>query len=238
MTHLATGRIAQLWYYPVKSMQGVSLPEASAYWTGFPGDRRYAFTFANDRSGFPWLTGRELPALLRYRPQHNPLTGELLIHTPSGQTLPIQAPELLDELSTAAESPLHLLTLKRGAYDSMPLSLASTATIENLGQALGTAAPLDPRRFRFNLIIEGWPPFEEERLLGRTIRVGSSEMPPRLHLSRRIKRCAMINLHPDTAERNPAILRHIVQTRDEYVGVHLQVLQPGLLRVGDAVVVE
>lgn len=236
MTTFPLGRVAQIWYYPVKSMRGVSLQEAPLLWTGLAGDRRHAFVFANDQSGFPWLTGREFPDMVRYVPHHDPQTGALHITTPTGQSYPIQDPALLAELTAAAGEPIHLLNLRRGAYDSLPISLASTATAPALGRGLDV--PLDARRFRLNIFIEGWPAFAEEEWLGRAIHVGRGEEAAELYLSRRIKRCSMINIEPDTAERNPHILRHIVQTRDECVGTHAQVLQMGTLRVGDEVVVQ
>jgi uncharacterized protein YcbX len=56
MLPLPLGRVSQIWYYPVKSMRGVALPQAAVHWMGLPGDRQHAFTFTDDRSGFPWLT--------------------------------------------------------------------------------------------------------------------------------------------------------------------------------------
>ena len=63
----SVGVIHQLARYPVKSMKGESLPSLPLTLQGFEEDRRYAFVQSESRSSFPWLTGRELPELLRYQ---------------------------------------------------------------------------------------------------------------------------------------------------------------------------
>jgi uncharacterized protein YcbX len=63
------GRVAALWRYPVKSMAGERVDAADVSWHGLAGDRRWAFIRDGQvRSGFPWLTIRELPELAHYRP--------------------------------------------------------------------------------------------------------------------------------------------------------------------------
>jgi uncharacterized protein len=63
------GRVVGLWRYPVKSMAGEPLEAVDVSWHGLTGDRRWAFVQPDmPRSGFPWLTIRELPVLAHYRP--------------------------------------------------------------------------------------------------------------------------------------------------------------------------
>ena len=63
------GRVAGLWRYPVKSMAAEALDEVLVSWHGLAGDRRWAFVRPGiPRSGFPWLTIRELPEMSHYRP--------------------------------------------------------------------------------------------------------------------------------------------------------------------------
>ena len=62
------GKIHQLARYPVKSMGGQSLPATTLTLQGVPEDRRYAFVQTASRGSFPWLTAREMPELLRYKP--------------------------------------------------------------------------------------------------------------------------------------------------------------------------
>ena len=58
------GEVEALFRYPVKSMSGEILDAADLGWHGLDGDRRLAFRRADDRGGFPWLTGTKLPELI------------------------------------------------------------------------------------------------------------------------------------------------------------------------------
>src|SRR5438128_11899750 len=60
------GHVEAIFRYPVKSMGGESLTEATLGWHGLAGDRRLAFRRMNDCSGFPWLSASQLPALLLF----------------------------------------------------------------------------------------------------------------------------------------------------------------------------
>src|SRR5712691_1156773 len=87
------GRIEAIFQYPVKSMGGERLEEASLGWYGLEGDRRLAFRRMDDRSGMPWLTASKLPELLLFAPQRREdgAQGDLPthIHTPDGEEMPV-----------------------------------------------------------------------------------------------------------------------------------------------------
>src|SRR5437879_13058119 len=83
--------IRQLGRYPVKSMRGESLATATLTLQGVLADRRYAFVETASRSSFPWLTARELPGLLCYRPcvaKASPQEVQLTATAPGGEKLP------------------------------------------------------------------------------------------------------------------------------------------------------
>src|SRR5215212_7712580 len=61
------GRIESVWRYPVKSMRGATLSEAFVGFAGVYGDRVYAFRSSSAPAGFPYLTAREQPLMLRCR---------------------------------------------------------------------------------------------------------------------------------------------------------------------------
>lgn len=63
------GTIESLWRYPVKSMAGERLTEAYMGFTGFYGDRCYAFKNSAARKGFPYLNATVQQQMLRYRPK-------------------------------------------------------------------------------------------------------------------------------------------------------------------------
>jgi hypothetical protein len=239
------GVVKELYRFPVKSMRGEALAEAHGYWHGLDGDRRYAFVRSDNRSGFPWLTGRELPQLLQYTPRYlNPddvAESPVEVKLPDGRILPIDDPELNQELAEAYGKPVNLIKIDRGAFDSQVTSVMSTATVAALGEAIGTAVtggnPFSPLRFRQNIIIEPFDdqPFVEERWLDSSLVFGSQPDGLRLRLNRRIQRCVMINIDPETSEKEPAVLKTVAQTRQNCVGVYGSTELPGMIRVGDVV---
>lgn len=233
------GAISGLYRYPVKSMRGESLEQAHLYWHGLDGDRRYAFVRQGVDSGFPWLTGREVAHLLRYTPRFvrpdDPRESPVVVTAPDGRELPLEAPELAEQLAAMYRSPFFLFKLGRGAYDSQVLSLMSNASVAALGRSAGMG--LDGRRFRQNLYIETRDglPFEEEEWLDRALVIGDDPDGPRVRIIRRIVRCVMINIDPQTAERDARVLKTVAQTRDTCAGVYASVERTGTIRVGDTV---
>lgn len=235
------GVVSSLYRYPVKSMRGESLPEAQLYWHGLEGDRRYAFVRRGANSGFPWFTGRDLSQLLLYTPQflepRDPRRSSIVVATPDGHTLPLESPELVEELQQACGESIFLLKLGRGTYDSQVLSLMSMASVAALGEKAGMS--LEINRFRQNIIIEtpDGRPFQEDEWLDHEIIFGHDPDGPRIRLIRRISRCVMINIHPDTADRDPRVLKTVAQNRDNLAGTYASVERPGNIRVGDPVYV-
>ncbi len=237
------GVVKELYRFPVKSMRGESLPEAHGYWHGLDGDRRYAFVRSDNRSGFPWLTGRELPQLLQYTPRYTQpddvADSPVEVETPDGRILPITAPELNQALAEAYGKPVHLIKIGRGAFDSQVISVMSAATVAALTEAVGTAVggKVSPLRFRQNIIIEPFDqqPFVEEKWLDSSLVFGNQPDGLRIRLNRRIERCVMINIDPETSEKEPAVLKTVAQTRQNCVGVYGSTERPGMIRVGDVV---
>jgi uncharacterized protein YcbX len=182
-------------------MRGESLPEAEIHWYGIEGDRRHAFVKMGNPSGFPWLTGRDMPEMLLYIPRFadpaHVKESAVVVTTPSGGELPLDSPYLLADLTQRWGSPIHLMHLKKGCHDAMPLSFLSTATAEALGQEAGL--PLDPRRFRPNVLVElaSGRAFGEDDWLGSAIQIGEGET-ARVRIDRRNQRCVMTNIDPDT----------------------------------------
>lgn len=236
---IEVGLVKELYRFPVKSMRGEVLQEAHGFWHGLDGDRRYAFVQSEDRSGFPWLTGREVPQMLQYTPRLTQLddisNSPVEVTLPDGRILPIHAPELKDELEEAFGKPIHLIKIWRGAFDSQVISVMSTATVAALGEAIGLA--VSPLRFRQNIIIEPFDdqPFVEERWIDSSLVFGSQPDALQIRLNRRIPRCVMINIDPETAEIEPAVLKTVAQTRQNCAGVHSSTERPGMVRVGDVV---
>ena len=229
------GRVAAVWRYPVKSMGAEPLEAAEVSWHGVAGDRRWAFIREGMvRSGFPWLTIRDLPAMGLYRPRfaqpERPDGSATLVRTPSGAELDVVDPALAAELGHGAR----VIKQDRGVFDTLPLSLITTQTLAGLGALVG--APLDVRRFRPNLLIDApdGGPFPEDAWVGSVLRIGGA----RVRVDKRDQRCVVVDVDPATARRDPAVLRTIARQREACLGVYGSTVQPGTVQIGDEVALE
>ncbi|MDB6147158.1 MAG: hypothetical protein JWO45_822 [Spartobacteria bacterium] len=255
------GKIESLWRYPVKSMRGEELEEIFAGFAGVYGDRLYAFKSSASPIGFPYLTGREQHQMLRYRPRFrhpekaawpinvaeaqsmgsgvNPVSAtapELMVdvETADGQTLAVDDPALIKMLRNGIDEKheLTLLRSDRAMTDCRPVSLFSIQTARKLSEE--TATLVDKRRFRANIYLElaSSDGFAEDEFVGRSLRFGSTVV---MSVLQRDSRCMMITLDPETAEKNPALLKRVAQGHGGMAGVYGAVLVEGMLRRGDSV---
>jgi uncharacterized protein YcbX len=225
------GRVTALTRFPVKSMAGEALEAAELRWSGLEGDRQYSFLRSTSRSHFPWLTGRQVPGLVRHAARYlepgSLRTSPIEVTDPEGRVMALDDPALADALAAEAGEPVSLLHLGRGAYDSMPVSLVTTGSLARLDAAHGTA--LDARRFRINIVIEseaaeaGWQ--------SRRIAIGAAA----LMVSGPAPRCAMVTICPDTAGRDATVLRTVAQHFGNDLGIYAAAARCGPIRVGDAV---
>jgi uncharacterized protein len=60
------GLVEAIFRYPVKSMAGERLEDATLGWYGIDGDRRLALRRTDNHSGMPWLTAGKLPELVLF----------------------------------------------------------------------------------------------------------------------------------------------------------------------------
>jgi MOSC domain-containing protein len=228
------GRVVALWRYPVKSMASEELPSVEVSWHGLVGDRRWAFIRdRQERSGFPWLTIRELPELAHHRPRFadpdRPNASPTLVRTPAGDEFDVADPALAATFGPG----VRVIKQNRGIFDTMPLSLLSTQTLAGLGRLVDM--DLAAARFRPNLLVDApGADFPEDSWVGRTLRVGDL----RMRVDQRDKRCVIVTMDPVTLQRDPAILRAIARERDTRVGVYGSVVTPGTVAVGDPVDLE
>lgn len=234
MSHIV-GRVVEIMRYPVKSMAGERLAAAELDWQGIEGDRQYAFYRAGNRSRFPWLTGREIPDLVRHVPRFRdpaaPKTSPVEVTTPDGRSLGLDDAELHDGLAAALGAGVGLIQLGRGCYDAMPVSVVTTATHTALDVTHG--AVLDRRRFRSNIVIQA--DAREIEWCGRRMIFGDRDDAAELLLTDGIPRCAMITIDPDTAARHPPVLRTVAQAYDNRIGLYAAPARLGMIREGDTV---
>jgi uncharacterized protein YcbX len=234
------GRISAIFRYPVKSMAGEFLDVARLSWHGIDGDRRLAFRRLTDKSGFPWLTAGKFPQLLLYKPfGFDSNTAELLpthVCTPEGKEYELRSDELREEISSRYGSDVELMNFKHGIFDEGCISAISLGTVRSVERESGR--DIDLRRFRPNVVIEthSAEPFEEDRWVGRTLMFGERNSGAAIAVTMKDERCAMINLDPDTAERDAAVMKTVVRMNGNYAGVYGTVVRAGELRVGQVVI--
>ncbi|NQW09796.1 MAG: MOSC domain-containing protein [Alphaproteobacteria bacterium] len=114
--------------------------------------------------------------------------------------------------------------------DAPFVSILNAASITDLERVVGQ--PVDPIRFRGNILVDGGPPWIEAAWVGHRVRLGSAE----LKIMEAIGRCAATNVDPNTGARDrtiPRDLRH--GFGHEQCGVYAQVVAGGRVAVGDAV---
>lgn len=107
------------------------------------------------------------------------------------------------------------------------INLASVTELENL-----VGQPVHPLRFRGNLYVSGWPAWHEFTLLGQTLAIGDV----RLKISKRIVRCAAVNVDPLTGIRDLTLphdmMRHYGH---DDCGVYADVVAGGDVAAGDRI---
>jgi hypothetical protein len=229
------GRVAALWRYPVKSMGAEGLRAVDVSWHGLAGDRRWAFIRDGAvRSGVPWLTISRRADMVRYRPwfeePDRPDASRTMVRSPAGDEFDVIDPALASALGGG----VRVIKQDRGVFDAMPLSVITTQTVAKLGALVD--AELDVLRFRPNLLIEAAGPsaFPEDAWVGRVLRVGGT----RIRVDVRDRRCAVVNVDPANARRDPPVLKAIAQHREMCLGVYASTVEPGRVSVGDPVWIE
>jgi len=83
--------------------------------------------------------------------------------------------------------------------DAAPYLIANQASLDSLNLALKDQKqnPVDIRRFRPNLLLEGWKPFQEHQ--HQTLELQECSF----KLCYPCQRCIITTINPDTAEKNP-----------------------------------
>ena len=246
-------RIAGIYRYPVKGLTPEQLGHAELK----PGqtllaDRRYAIE--NGPSGFDpaepkWLSKPHFLMLMRdewlagLRTRFDDATGVLSIDhngrtvaqgnlgTPEGRRtiegfFASTFPDLIKGPPKVLESPGHSFS----DVAQKVVSIINLASVRAIGNMVG--APVHPLRFRGNLHVEGWPAWHEFDLLGGMLTIGNT----RLKVVKRIKRCAAVNVDPDTAQRDLAIPTALQrQLGHADCGIYAEVIEGGTIADGDTI---
>lgn len=111
------------------------------------------------------------------------------------------------------------------------LHVVNLATVRELERVVGR--PVNPLRFRPNVVIDGADPWEEFNWIGNVFAAGGT----RLEVFKRTERCAATNVDPETGKRDMAIPAELQRTWGHSdLGVYARVVQDGELALGDTLI--
>jgi uncharacterized protein YcbX len=252
-----TIRIDALYRYPVKGLSPERLGRAAlrrgAY---FPGDR--VFAIENGPAGFDaeapvhqakikFLMLMRNEALARLSTRYEDATGTLIVEEGGREALRAVLATSEGRLALEAfmrrflpkelRGPPKVLTAPEGFRftDSRSgfVSLINRASVQALEDMVG--APVDPLRFRGNLLLDGLAPWAELDLVGQVLETNGGV---RLKAIKRIQRCAATNVDPQSAIRDLDIPRTLMERLGHMdCGVYAEVITGGTLREGDGLAV-
>ncbi|MGH2635610.1 MAG: MOSC domain-containing protein [Actinomycetota bacterium] len=127
------------------------------------------------------------------------------------------------------------------AVDVRPVTIVSLESVAELARQGGHAGELSPARFRMTIEVDGVSaPHEEDTWRGRRVRVGEAL----LEVGDPVPRCVVTTLDPGTGRKDFPTLHVIRRYRpvsgkgNVHFGVYADVLEPGAVRLGEAVEVE
>jgi uncharacterized protein YcbX len=240
-------RVARINVTPVKSLRLHHPDEIELGPDGARDDRR--FLLVDD--GHRLYNGKRDTSLVRASATWDPVARRLELTMPDGTVVEAEAVAgtatvvevygrlvrgrvvegpWADVLSDLVGRSLALVEREEGAWatDSRPATLVSRAS---LGLIDG-----DGRRFRMLLELDALEILAEEAWTSRRIRVGGAT----LLVGVPTPRCAVPSASPETGVRDRDVLRELIEERGRVdgkacLGVYAEVLEPGVVRVGDEV---
>jgi uncharacterized protein YcbX len=249
------GSVAQLWLFPVKSMQGRSVEQLTVGPDGVEGDRGWAVV---DPAAGKALSAKRWGALLHAtggvaddgtvtvtlpdggtHPAGDPDTDAALsawldhevklIRPPAGDGLPYELPtDAWDDTSALWEFP----GPPGGPFVDLAAAHVLTTASLRAAAALRPESAWDVRRFRPTALVESDAEgFVEDAWVGARVALGEVEVDPFMPTVR----CAMTTREQPGLPKDAEVARTL---RDEHglnLGVYCSVGTPGTVRLGDPV---
>jgi uncharacterized protein YcbX len=250
-------QVSSLCRYPVKGLSAECLPYVELQaGQGIPGDRAFALALPTNtfdehapqamrKTEFLMLARQE--ALARLRTKYDPDTGYLTVQdgtegilqdvgTSDGRAaintffarfLPEDQRSLQPRLVFA---PDHSFTDVGVHSPEMmrAVSLINIASVRDLESRI--SRPLDLRRFRANIYVDGLSPWEELDWVDQEISIGDV----RFKGAWPTRRCPATQVNPDTAIRDVNVPKELKRAYGhQNLGIYLYVMSSGCLRLGD-----
>jgi uncharacterized protein len=241
---MPSGRVLELWRWPVKSMGGERVRSTRMDGRGVGGDRSHAVLHEHKGEWKP-LTAREAPRLLAWRaaypfapdaglrpeqPPYAQVTGP-----DGGRAFSWEDPRLRVAL---ADDLGRSVRLRRDVAGIQDLERSVLVTVESTRAALEQelAAPIDLRRFRTNVHLElDAPAWAEHGWEGATLRFSGGVV---LRLLHPCVRCAIPTRDPRTQEKWAGLLRHLDAEHETQFGINARVLQSGRVAAFETVSID
>jgi uncharacterized protein YcbX len=248
-------RVVRLRIAPVKGLALLDRDEVEIGPNGVSEDRRFLLVGPDGRH----RSGLAHGPLVRIVPDYDRATERLTLRFPSGEVvagdargggevlevpwneraLRVRPVAGFDEaLSEYVGMPMRLVRAEPGNRPSSAhVTILSTASVEAVERGADLPDPLDDRRFRMLVTIEGVEPYEEERWVGGEVAVGTAVVRADVPAAR----CATTTRDPSTGLRDVDVLRLLADVRGVSerktvdLGIYCDVVRVGRVAVGDVV---
>lgn len=242
--------ITAIYRHPVKGLTPEPLETvALTPGQGLPHDRRFALAHGSTRfdpAAPEWMPKTNFLMLMRnerlarLRTRFDDATGVLTIQrdgktVASGNLGELAGRTVIEQFFAAymegeargapklVEAPGHMFS----DVARKVVSIIGLASIRDLERVV--RAPIDPRRFRANVYVEGGRPWQEFDWIDREFRLGDA----RLKVVKRIQRCAATNVDPESGQRDlnlPLALQQGFRHAD--MGIYAEVIDGGTIAIG------
>ncbi len=250
-----SAQVVRLRIAPVKGLALLDREEVEVGPEGVGEDRRFFLVGPDGRH----RSGLAHGPLVRIVPDYDPADERLTLRFPSGETVAGSAeaigdvvhvpwseralharavPGFDDALTAYAGVPLRLVRAEPGSRPSSAhVTILSLASVDALERSAGLPDPLDDRRFRMLVTIDGVPPYGEDAWVGGELGVGDAVV----RVDVEAARCATTTRDPSTGLRDIDVLRLLAEVRGVTdrrtvdLGIYCDVVRPGRVAVGDIV---
>jgi uncharacterized protein YcbX len=102
------------------------------------------------------------------------------------------------------------------------------ATLDQLSSL--SEKPVDVRRFRSNIVLDGIAPWEEFNYIDQKFQLGEAH----IYITARINRCVNIEINPETGERDLPLLSLLKDNfGHKQMGILATVVKSGYVQIGD-----
>ncbi|MBU2952546.1 MOSC domain-containing protein [Marinobacter sp. F3R08] len=259
-------KVHSLFVYPVKSLSGIEVADFKTDDFGPVGDRRWMIVdderrFVTQREHpelariVTRLEGEQVTVNIPGEGEFS-LTASseelrVLVWRDWVQTL-VGLPEASDALSRFCGIPVRFVFMPDSSFrrvdasrvdeyrrvgfaDGFPFLVTNVASLKELNTRLDV--PVEMRRFRPNIVVEGAGPWEEDHW--QSLQIGHND----LSIVKPCSRCVMTTVDPSTGQKDAALqplrtLSSYRRTQDGVIfGQNALHESPGIIRVGDPVIV-